>query len=63
MYIWKVNLSCKKSQKHTNIKVKYRIDGVNKLFFGYIDCRFGIVMGTDQQINKQRWVILFIIKN
>ena len=31
--IWKVDTNCKNYQIPTNIKLKYRIDGVNKLRF------------------------------
>ena len=35
-----MKLNCKSCWKPANIKLKYRVDGVNKLYFECIDCTF-----------------------
>ena len=44
-----MDLNCDKCQKPTNIKLKYRMDGVNKLNFECIDFTFGVIMGIDEE--------------
>lgn len=47
--VCKKNFNCKKCQKSANIKLKYKIDRVNKLHVERIHFRFEIIIGIDEE--------------